>query len=177
MPKPFAEFTILETHEPKYLRLMDASMYYQTENNPAVIQLTPPGANEPISAYWVKNAINTFNSSNLGLSCFNSCDNEYLDLPDGLWLLKLKLSPDTIYSEKYYLKTDLLELDLDKIYVKINLEYDPFDKKFREWYIQVNMFLDAAKANTRKGDIGRAKDFYDKCVSLIDQYKECDNCY
>lgn len=83
---PRIDFTFINLKEPKYLWLGDLSEYLFIENKPAIVQITTPGANEPIEFTWLKNKVNVFNSNNLKLTCLQECsDNQgYVDLPDGL---------------------------------------------------------------------------------------------
>lgn len=174
--KPRIDFSILQSDDPKYLSILDLSEYYQLESRPVVISITLPGSEDPVKAYLGKNRVNVFNSINLGLSCFTDCEQEYLDLPDGLYCIKTEIS-DELYKERYYLRTALLQLDLDKIMVRVGLEYDPSNRAFREWYLNVNIALDAAHAHARTGNIPDCKRMYDEVVLMIDKYKECKNCY
>lgn len=176
--KPHIDFVVLNTGDPKYILVSDLSEYHQIQDAPAIIELTPPGSNKPITAYVRKNAINAFHSVNLGLQCLETCkDQEYLPLSDGFWCISIKASPDTFYKTCYYLKTDSLRLEIDKILAKVGIEYDPRDKEFRDWYLQINIALDAAHAECRLGNIPSAKKLYEECISLADKFSECRNCY
>lgn len=174
--KPNIEFQVTDAADPKYLMVADLSKYLHLATAPAIVEITIPGASTPLVFKWIKNQINVFNSNNLGLSCLNSeCD--YLDLPDGIWCITVKASPDTFRQTKFYLKTDLLRLELDEIYVQNGIQYDPRTQEFAKWSQEVELFLRTAEAAARRGDISMAKKFFDQAVKMIDKKSNCKECY
>ena len=114
------DFQVIESDRPKYLTIGDLSTWLYASNKPSYISITLPGSKKAITYSWLKNAINTFNSHNLGLSCLSGdCTEEtYTDLPDGIYTICLKSGFEDIEEVKYYLKTDRTKLEIAKTIVR-----------------------------------------------------------
>jgi hypothetical protein len=142
------DFYILETGNPRTISIFDNSNWLYSENLPAYLEIKVPGSKKVRTYSFIKNAINTLNSHNLGLSCLSAdcTDEEYVDLPDGIYCITLKSGYEGIEETKYYLKTDQFELKLAEK-VKNSTEDDiEVDKLYKiYWYLQ------KAKAETKLG--------------------------
>lgn len=178
MPTIKPDFFFQNTSDPKYLVIQDLSEYGQTYSKPAIINIWTPGASNPLVYTWNKNASNWFDSNILYLGCSHGdCEEDITDLPDGIFRARLELSPNTFYKEKHYLKTDLLELELAKIGTRIGIEYDPKDDKFRQWLLDTQLQIFAAKSSVALGDMPTGKRQFDQAQKLLKQYQECKDCY
>lgn len=169
------DFQVISSYDPAILMIADTSSWKHITNKPANIEITLPGSSSPIIYSFVKNQINIFNSNTLYLSC-NSCE-EYVDLPDGIYTINIKGSPDTFNKKRFYLKLDKTRLTLDKIYIERGIEYNLQDKNFRDLVTSIELYLKVAESHTRQGNIGKAKQFFDIAVSTIEQNLECKNCF
>lgn len=172
------DFQVLETHDPKFLLVGDTSVWEYAIKKPAYILITLPGSSKPYQFAFDKNSINIFNSHNLGLSCFiDDCQDEnYVDLPDGVYTICVKSFYEGIEKMKYYLKTDRFEVELKKTIIKNGLEYDEEDREFRDIIYQVKWLLDTAKSWASEGDFVKSSRFFNKAKKMLTQYRDCQDC-
>jgi len=170
--KPRLNFTIYNTYEPELILVADYSDWKILENKPAIMKIIPPGSNREIIHTWKKNRVNIYNSINLGLSCLTECDEQkYEFLPDGIYQFILEGSPSNYNKKRYYLKTDQFRLDLDTIYIKLNIEYSQKDDKIKDLLSDIEFMLSSAEAFTRNGDFVRA----DRAFCEAKKILECCN--
>ena len=102
--KPNINFTVIEGYNPKFLSINDVSYWGILEDKPAIIEIYKPQKEEPIIHVLEKNTVMNFNSSNLFINC-GDCD-ELVDLPDGLYKIIIKGSPDSNKFQRWYFKAD-----------------------------------------------------------------------
>lgn len=169
------DFQVINSNDPALLLVADFSDWNHIDNKPAVIEITLPGSSQAVSYNFVKHTVNPFNSLNLYLNC-SDCQ-EYSDLPDGIYTITVKGSPDTFFKTRYYLKLDKTRLELDKIYAGAGLEYAKDDKAMRDALSVIEFYLKVASAHTRRGNIGKAHQFFIEAQNLIERNKGCKNCY
>jgi len=169
------DFQCITSGDPQRLLIGDFSNWLHIENKPSVIEITLPGSHNAISYNFVKHTINSFNSSTLYVGC-SDCS-EYVDLPDGIYTILLKGSPDTFNKQRYYLKIDKLRMELDKIYIETSLQYSQGDKEKRDALSIIEFYLRTAEAHTRRGNIGKAHQFFSEAEKLVNRNKKCTNCY
>lgn len=168
------DFQVLESRNPQFLMVGDLSEWEYAENLPAYILITLPGSSNPITYSWKKDAINSFNSNNLGLSCLVECgEQKYVDLPDGIYTICLKSGFEEIEKVHYYLKTDRFEVELSKVIIANGLEYDPQDKSFREYIFEVKWFLLEAQSRAHIGDFSGAQNYFTEAQKMLKKYKDC----
>lgn len=171
------DFGVFPDYDPKYLMVADKSQWFKAQTLPSVIEVIPPGSTKPITNTFQKDRINAFTSVNLGLSCLKTCGEQTLqDLQDGIWTITVKSGYEGIEKQRYFLKTDLLRRDIDEAYAKHSLEYDMFDKEYRENLSDMEFLLSASQAHIRRGDIVRASRDYNQAVEISKKYLDCKNC-
>lgn len=165
------DFQVLKTYDPKALLIADTSQWAHIVNKPTIVEITLPGAKNPSVVYWEQGRINVFTSSILGVNCGAECGEQNIELPDGVYHIALKGSPDKFFKERYYLKTDKLQLQFDKVYLKnvgLDLNYHEFDKI--DNLQNIDLMLKGADASIRKGEIAMAVDYYKQAKKMIEQY-------
>ena len=163
--------------DPQILTVEDFSQWRVIEDLPAYIHITLPGSRKPIDKIFHKNKKNGFNSLNLELSCHVDCEDNRQNLPDGIYDICVTGGANGQHSfQRYYLKTDLFQIQLDKAWTKLGLEYDTYNKQFRDTLLYAEGFIRAAEANTRLGNIPEAQDFYKLAKSKIEAYLDCKDC-
>ena len=121
------DFIILSGEEdPKRIFLADASNWGVAQDLPSYLQVTPPGSVKQINLTFAKDKFTILHSVNLGLSCYtDGCkESELVDLPDGIWEFCLLSSFQDLKKKRYFLKDDSLRLEIDKIYIRLGLDYD-----------------------------------------------------
>jgi len=167
------DFQILDSGDPRVILVSDFSEWLVIEDMPAYLYVTPPSMEEAIVRVFNKNATNGLNSLNLGLSCGEELEN----LEDGIWNIKVRGGKNgERIVEKYYLKKDELQIELDKVWVKLGIEYDIFDREVRDYLLYIVGFLEAASAQIRQGDVPKAKEFFKLAQNKMEAFKECKNC-
>jgi hypothetical protein len=170
-------FQTLESKNPQFLLVADLSVWEYAENLPAFLFITLPGSSTPLQFSWKKNAINSFNSHNFGLSCFTSCgEQDYKDTPDGIYTITLKSGYEDIEKTSYYLKTDRFENELSKVIIKNGFEYDPKDKSFRDNIFQIKWMLLTAQSHAHQGDFVEANINFEEAKKLLKTYVDCKDC-
>jgi len=171
------EFDIF-SHSTKRLLVGDMSDWVYAENKPSYILITIPGSKKTKNFTFKKHNLNVFNSHNLGLSCLSGdCKEEvYVDLPDGIYTINVKSSYQDIENIKFYLKTDLFELEFDKVLVKHGFEYSKEDKLFLDFMMEIKGILTVAKAHAKLGDFVKASRFFEEARKMLNEYVECKDC-
>lgn len=171
------DFEIIPTYNPQKLWIADSSLWLGAENLASTICIISPGSKKAVNIAFQKHKINIFHSLNLGLSCLIECEEQkYANLPDGIWTISVKSGYTGVDKKRYYLKTDVIRIKLDEIYIKAGLEYDKNSKRIREDLMDIEFLLRTAEAFARRGDFVKANRDYTVASELIDKYINCKNC-
>lgn len=170
------DFYVLETGNPKKLSVFDNSDWIYAENLPSYLIIKIPGSKKDKTYSFKKEAINTLNSHNLGLSCLKGdcTEEEYVALPDGIYTITLKSGYEDIDQTKYYLKTDTFDIEYAKVIIKYGLE--ELDEGFIDYMTEIKFFLSVAKSHTLLGDFVKGQRFFEESKKMLNKYLECKNC-
>jgi len=168
--KPEIRFQVY-SGDPSSLYVADYSNWLTLETRPAVISITLPGSSTPIVYSFSKRTINEYNSNTLYQEC-GDCD--FTPLEDGIYTITVK-STTPYELTKYYLKMDVIQLELDKMVIDLGLNYDRNKIGYLDEYFQIKFFMDAAEANLRDGDIQTAQNYFQYVQKLIS--KNCKTCH
>lgn len=170
------DFVVVPSGDPKYILVVDTSEWAHIINKTSIIEITMPGKKTYATQYFDKGKVNIFNSQNLGYTCSDSKSN-LIDLPDGIYKITVKGSPDSFNRTRYYLRTELTELELGKLFINNGLKYSEIDKEFfEELYFGAELNLKAAKIFVAEGDIQRANYHLNEAQTIIEKYKDCKDC-
>lgn len=166
------DFDIIDTKNPYFLSIIDHSFWGNIKSNTSYIEITKPGYSKPIVKYFDKNSVNTYNSFHLELSCIDECSDKcYEAIPDGIYCITVRSTCEKYYNSKKFLKTTLLELELDKyILSKINCR-DFIDKTGQDKITEIEFILKAAKAHLRYDNISDAQDLFTKACEKLNKLK------
>jgi hypothetical protein len=164
------------SNEPTNLIVDDYSDWVYANELPSYIQITIPGSSTPKNFIFVKDKRNVFNSHNLGLSCLQGdCSGEnYTDLPDGIYTIKVKSSFDNIEKTKYYLKTDRFEVEYGKVLILYGTDKVQLD--FMKSMIKIKYTLEVAKANAEDGNFIDANKYFQEASKILKRFVDCKNC-
>ena len=177
MAKINIDFQIFPTGDPKYLLVVDSSDWQHIVNKPSIIEITMPGSKSYITHYFDKGKVNVFNSQNLGYTCSSTSESELIDLPDGIYKIQVKGSPDEFTKIRYYVRTEITELELAKLFVDNGIKYNEINKEFFDkLYDDAHLNLLAAKMFIKTGDIQRSNYHLTEAQRLIEKYRDCDDC-
>lgn len=168
------DFQVLNTNDPTLLSIADYSVWGQLLNKPSIIEVLLPGESIPRIEYFNQGQVNVFTSINLGLNCINDCGEvDRINLPDGIYTITLKGSPDTFNMTRKYLRTEIIQLELDKLYINLNLLCERKDEGKINKLTDIDLLLKAAASNVRHDNICEAQELFLKAQELIDKTKNC----
>lgn len=171
------DFQILGSNDPRFLNISDYSIWGQIESKPSIIEIIAPGEEFPWVHFFKKGQQNVITSVDLGLSCPSDCGEiEFLDLPDGIYTITVKGSPDSFNKSRKYLRTELIQLELDKMYINLDLLCKNKDVDILNTLTDIDLLLKAASANVRHDNICTAQELFFKAQDLIEQAKGCNGC-
>lgn len=170
------EFQIVPTHDPKKLIIVDTSIWSLIKDKPAIIEIILPGESHPITHYFDKNQVNVFNSINLGYNCSPHKSSDYLNLPDGIYQITIKGSPDSFSFSRDYLKSDSTQLEFDKFVNSNNLLCNDISDEIMSKINAIQNHLSFADSNARVGDFCQAQEHLFKAQKLITKLKGCRTC-
>lgn len=174
------DFQVYDSRDPKVFIVLDTSEWAHLENKPAILEIVVPGDIKPATQYFSKNAVNVLNTKTLYLNC-NECGkkNENHDLPDGIYDITLKASPDKFNKNRKYLRTTKTQLELDKLFIGLSLECFSSDSELKlkiNKLNQIQLLLKASEANLRYGNDCVAQDLFFKAQELIKKSNKCKDC-
>lgn len=169
------DFAILENNNPKTLVLLDQSTYLSTPDKPMLF-ITLPGYTGHIEIPYLPNTIITLNSNTLKLTELDECDS-LLDLPDGIYLIKMGVCPyNELFNSKCYLKTS----NFDCRFQNILLNFDKFKclevEKLKEYILDIDILMQCAKAHTNICDLINATNKYNTALKKLTFLENQLNC-
>lgn len=155
-----------------HLKVDDLSCWGISQDKPAVIEITMPGAKKPIKKYFPKTTT-VYDSNSLFNNCDGDCD-DLVELPDGIYNIKLFASPSKFSYEVNYAKLDRLQKELDLLFIK-ELDKDCLecDKRYLTEYVFDKMLIESL---TRRGDRHRASKIYKDLYNRVKLKLKCKNC-
>jgi hypothetical protein len=164
-------FDITDTHDFKTLGIVDTSWY-----NPDIIvetptiEILPPGYTYAVSPFYMIKALNVYNSNGVGITKA-SCEEELVDLPDGLWKVKYSICPnDKLFIEKFFLRIDKLQCKYDQAFLSLDLKGDPADREKVRKLKEVEFYMQGAISASNNQNAKDAHDFYLKAEKLLSKY-------
>jgi hypothetical protein len=161
------DFQVLPSYDPKVIMIADNSQWGGMSRFEATLKIIPPGYDSPKTIYWQKDRINVLNSFVLELSCVENCEPTFVDLPDGVYSLTLTAADGT-ERQRQYLKTDLLRLKIDGLYIDNALTCRDVDKQKMSKIRMAEFYLKAAEANIRLGRMIEANELYCLAQKMVE---------
>lgn len=166
-------FEYLPVYDPKTMLLVCTSDWSFIKNKSSIVEITPPGSSRPIVEYWGKNEVNKYDSESLGLTCNPTCHGDLIPIPDGIYHIKIKGSPDTFSYESYISFDSNLQLSIDKEYSKLGLDIEAEDSVKVNMLWNMKMLLEASRSSIREGNIKRTQEYYREVERLLEAVKNC----
>lgn len=170
-------FNIIDTHDFKTLGIVDTSWY-----NPdivietATIEILPPGYTVAASPFFMTKALNIYNSNGLGITKA-SCEEDLVDLPDGLWKIKYSICPnDKLFIERFFLKTDKIQCRYSQAFLSLDLDNLSEEKqsKKRKDLEEIEVYIQGAVAAANNQNAKLSFDLYKKANNLLNSFGQCD---
>jgi hypothetical protein len=171
-------FDIIDTHDFKTLGIVDTSWY-----NPDIsidtptIEIIPPGYTHSVSPFFMEKALNVYNSNGLGITKA-SCEEDLLDLPDGLWKVKYSICPnDKLFIERFFLKTDKIQCRYTQAFLNLDLSnLDETSQKRKKNFLEdIELYITGAIAASNNQNAKLASDLYKKADYMLDKYLSDNN--
>lgn len=166
------DFLILtENKDLRTLSIFDNSYWQHLESKTTVIDIKVPNSTQYVRNYFTKNAINNFNSVNLNINCqTNNCKGvELINLPDGVYDIKL-ITDGNFVEERQYFRTTKLENIFDEV---IRNKADDCDTDCLDEDLLCFLFyIKSIEAYVRNCEIKKAQKFYEMAQKIVNRY-EC----
>ena len=164
------DLLLIENYSTFALSLADISVYPSnyTPVSPT-LQITGAGF-PPVTAVFVPNSLNTYNSETLGLT---EAGQELMPLSDGLYQLKYTINPATQnFVEKTIFRVYQIMEKLDTAFMKLDImECDgPVRRQKKEELDTINYFIQGAIAAANKCANKKATKLYQKANSMLDNF-------
>lgn len=157
---------------PYYLKVDDFSNWGVIKNKPSIVEITLPGFSNPVTKFFDKNKSNRFDVNTLNIAYGDS--DQLSTLPDGIYKVKVIGSPDKYNREEYYLKTDLFDMEIDKVYID-NIDRIG-DATFNEKLIRIEFLKSGAEAHLRADMLEMASMLFEKAQELLTDIINCSTC-
>lgn len=164
------DFQIIETNDPKVLLVMDNSVWGVIEEVDAIINITLPAEDYPVTLYFSKHAVNSYNSIYLNYNCVNGNVADFKDLPDGVYEIELVGAGGKIF-KRSYLRTVLLRKKIDTMYIDCLMDCDNINEPIRKNIQTIETYIAAAEANMRNNNNEMAYRYYSIADKLSDKCK------
>lgn len=160
-----------------WIRVSDYSSWGLIEKQPSIIEVTKPGYSSKVVRYFDKNKTNGLNSINLEVNCTTGdCpDVELVALPDGIYKIKVIGSPSKYNKERYYLKTDLFDMEVDKVIIT-SIESGKY-MDIEPELVEIGMLIAGAESNLRFDRIKESGMLFKQALKKIDRLVNCKACY
>lgn len=172
------DFEVIPTYEIYTLIVADESEWKYLINNESTIGIKVPNSSKEILHSFKKKALNIFNSNLLGVSCVRECeDQEYVPIPDGLYTITLYSSSEFERKTRLYFKTDSLQLEVDKAFIKLGMQYDKNNDEVIKDLLKIEFFIDQVHSATRLEEQVVAQRNYEIAQDLMKKYTGCTGCF
>lgn len=174
----YINFNIIDTFNCKTLGIVDTSYY-----NPSMtisgytLQVLVPGYDDPVELTYYPSGVTILNSNLLGITKVNNFD-DLLDLPDGMYTIKLSICPyDQFWKETSFYRTCRLECRYAQ--ALLNLDFDTCTGCFESSKVnklkEVKIYIEGVKANMTDCNVKKATELYQKADSILEKLLNC-NC-
>ena len=171
------DFQIIPTLDPRYISIADYSTWGQLENRPSIVEVIIPGEELPKVHYFKQGQLNIINSFHLGITCLSDCGEvELVDLPDGIYNITVKGSPEEYNMTRSYLRTTLTKLELDKLYINLDFNCKQVNSNLLDLLTEIEFLLKAAESNTRFSNNCKAQELLFKAQDILEKAKKCESC-
>lgn len=170
--QPELDLMIMDTHDVRLLAVVDITHYPTsfTIVSPTVT-ITIPGYTREKLIPFVPRNINVFNSSTLDITCKDkNC--QYIDLPDGIYILKYAIAPGYKYNvTKNFLRVDKLYQKFDEKFLHLEMfQCDMQTKRNKKMLLdEAEDYIQGAIAASNKCANELAMELYHKADVILNQ--------
>lgn len=172
------DFTIVPELNPQIIKICDNSDWFSAENKQSTLYIIPPGSTKANTSIFAKHKINTYNSTNLQLSCLTECgENKLVDLTDGIYTIILKSAYEGIEKTRYHLKTDRFMVEWYKEWASTGLTYVDSKNPKYDALMDSRKHLITAEAYTIEGNFVLASREFQEAQKKFNKIRKCKDCY
>lgn len=173
----YIDFSFVDTHTCKTIGILDISYYNPSQViSEPTLQVLVPGYTEPVELTYYVGGTTILNSSNLGIKNV-LYEEDYIDLPDGAYTVKLSICPHTqFYKERTFYRICKLEclyftalLKLDFSACTSCFSPDKLDK-----LKLAKVYMEGIIANTNDCNIKKANELYQTASKILNNLINCD---
>lgn len=158
------DFDVIECLDTKSISIIDKSEYLDIRPDKPTMEVLAPGFSEAHLTPWRPFNINIINAGQLNIGCGPN-----VNLPDGIYCLTLRVCPqEEVYLTKTYLKTDLLEYELDDKLLMI-LSNKFISEEIKRKFQDIDLLILSAKAHARNGNTKEATSLYSKAQKYLNK--------
>lgn len=179
------DFEVLGGNNCKVLKVIDESNWPIPPDGLipiSYISILTPGSVKRVNHVFQKEKVNLFNSNNLNLSDVHNY--AYLaPLPDGIYTITVERCQDDPNAvTKYHFQDCQIRCALARRIIGIDLTCQPCRKNLLDEILDIQLFLDGAKAQTDKCNPVKAMEYYRRASMLLSRLSEpgddrnCTNC-
>lgn len=168
MAKIRVDFNVTST--PYTIRVEDMSEWGPISGKPTIIEVTSPGYENGKTHWFDQGKANIFNTSNLEMNCAE-CDDKQTML-DGVYTIKVTGSPDISYKKDYYLKTDLFEMEMNRVLIS-RINENSYTDTFKKHFLEIKFIMWAAEAHLENDSIRRSTELFRLAVDELEDLKGC----
>lgn len=163
------DFEIVNLGNSKIIVFLDCSEYFKQPDSP-ILDILVPGYHEVFSVPIEFSLPNTFNSNTIGLTSKLNCDEPTI-LPDGIYKYTYKVQPyDGLYKTKYFLRTEILDGLLEKVYSEVECSTQIVDNpNLKREIVDIHILLESAKANAKYSNIDKAQKDYRLALKKVEK--------
>lgn len=168
-------FTIPDLNSAGLLGILDTSVYTQTPEG-VVLQVKPPMGYALKELNYYPNALTVLNSNTLGITHVNSSIN-YVDLPDGVWVVKISICPyDIFWTEKKWYRTYQIKNKYNKAFLKMQLNQCEtcYNQEMAKRLQTARIYIEGCEACAVDANWKTATDLYNTASKILDNIISCD---
>lgn len=158
------DFEVIKTDDLTKLVIADLSDWTGLTGSQIDILLPECEVIDTITLPLVRNINNTFSLVDLAVTEER--------LPDGIYIISVKDDAGTTIHTKNHLRTTNLRLLRDRLFLKYITDCN-FEEILSLGINLIDLYIEAAYANLRDGDINKAKYFYNQAKNRIDKLLNC----
>lgn len=175
----YLDFYIGDTHSCKTIAVVDTSSYNPLHIiSEPVLQVIVPGYDDVMELNYYKGGVTVLNSNNISIT--NHLDPEdYVELPDGAYTIKLSICPhDQFWKEITFYRICKLQCLYDKALLLLDLSTCEicYSKDKKEKLSLAKFYMEAVIANTNDCNVKKANEMYSSASKILTTLINCKDC-
>jgi hypothetical protein len=174
----YIDFTILDTYNNKTMGIADISYYSSAMISTGyTLQILVPGYEDPAELNYYPNGVTILNSNLLNITRVAD-QADLLDLPDGVYTIKMSICPfDNFWKERTFYRTSRLECKYSQ--ALLTLDFSQCTDCFSTTKVQnlslAKIYIEGVHANMVDCNLKKATELYQKANAILDNLLNC-NC-